>query len=154
MERLRETHCPHKGKWTAPEKLHVTLVFLGNVETSLMPSIESAASGIRVPAFDLRLDWLHTAPGKGMVWLAPRAGPPELFALVDALKSSLTGLGLEIERRAYRPHVTLIRKLTRPFVPGEIEPVHWPVRSFALVESRPSPRGSEYIRVRVWRLRK
>ncbi|MCI0667462.1 MAG: RNA 2',3'-cyclic phosphodiesterase [Methylococcaceae bacterium] len=153
LERSRKDYCPHIGRWTPAENLHVTLVFLGNVAVRLIPSIEAAVSGIDARAFNLDLDWLRTAPGKGMVWLAPKEVPNELLELVDALKSSLEGLDLEIEKRAYRPHLTLIRKLPAPFEPREIEPIPWPVRSFTLVESRPSRGASEYLRARIWRLR-
>jgi 2'-5' RNA ligase len=87
------------------------------------------------------------------VWLAPRVVPHELSELVDRLKSALSGLGLEIESRAYRPHVTLIRKLPKPFDQSEIEPIHWPVNSFSLVESRASHGASEYIQSKIWSLR-
>ncbi|MGH8551495.1 MAG: RNA 2',3'-cyclic phosphodiesterase [Methylococcales bacterium] len=153
LQQSREMYCPRGGRWTAPENLHVTLVFLGNVAVQLIPSIETAASEIDANAFGLNLDWLRIAPGKGMVWLAPRVVPPELLELVDALRSSLSGLDFEIEQRAYRPHMTLIRKMPGIFDQREIEPVLWPVRSFALVESRHSRGGSEYIRSRIWRLR-
>lgn len=88
-----------------------------------------------------------------LTWLVPKTVPQELRDLVSALRISLDALDFEVEKRAYRPHVTLIRKLRAPFDPREIEAVDWPVGSFALVESRQSQGVSEYIRSKIWQLR-
>ncbi|MGR9105489.1 MAG: RNA 2',3'-cyclic phosphodiesterase [Gammaproteobacteria bacterium] len=153
LVRSRDLYCPHGGRWTPAEKLHVTLVFLGNVEVERIASVEASASRIDANAFEMRFDWLRAAPGRGMVWLAPRAVPQDLLDLVALLKSSLNDAGFETEKRAYRPHVTLIRKLREPFQAREIDAVHWPVESFALVESRQSEGSSRYLPTRIWRLR-
>jgi RNA 2',3'-cyclic 3'-phosphodiesterase len=152
LQQARTVFCPQDGRWTRPENLHMTLVFLGNIAVDQIPLIEAAAAKIGTSPFRMRLNWIRTAPAKGMVWLAPGVVPQGLMDLESALKSSLEAVDFEVEKRAYRPHVTLIRKLSARFEPRAIEAVDWPVDSFALVESNPSRSGSDYIRRRIWRL--
>ncbi len=154
IQQSRKMVCPSSGRWTRPENLHATLIFLGDVPIQRIPAIENAVSEIETKAFEMRLDSVMSAPVKGMVWLAPNLVPHELLHLVFALQSSIVDLGFEIEQRHYQPHVTLIRKLPEAFDQRQIDdPVHWPVTSFALVESRQSRGSPVYIRSKVWRLR-
>lgn len=131
----------------------MTLVFLGNVAVERIPEVEAAASKVATAPFRMQLDRLRPAPAKGMIWLVPTIIPQELMGLESLLKSSLEAVDIEVEKRPYRPHITLIRKLPAPFDPCEIEAVDWPVGSFALVESRQSQGASDYIRCRIWQLR-
>ncbi len=130
----------------------MTLVFLGNVAVEQISQVEAAASRLAMKPFRMQLDWFGSAPARGMVWLAPGVYPPELMDLESALKYALEVMNIEVEKRAYRPHVTLIRKLSARFDPREIEAVDWPVSSFALVQSNQSPGISDYILCRTWRL--
>jgi len=70
--------------------------------------------------------------------------PPALQSLVDAQNSLLSDLDITVEDRAYRPHITVVRR-ARPFEtqrlaqPAEIE---W--TGFELVESISQPGGATY----------
>ena len=58
--------------------------------------------------------------------------------------------GFRAEERVYRPHVTLARR-ARP-VAAEVEPVRFPVRELALVESFPEARNVHYEVLERWPL--
>lgn len=117
----------------APAQLHLTLHFLGNVPRARIPLLCSA---LRVPfqRHELRFSRCELWPG-GVLVAAPDAVPPALSDLRAALGEALRGMGLPVEARAFRPHITLARRFTGPVPPALTKPLAWPVRRFALVES-------------------
>ncbi len=56
------------------------------------------------------------------------------------------------ERRPYRAHLTLARKVGKAPRSQAIEAIQWPVNEFCLVQSRTLPTGAEYAVLRTWPL--
>jgi len=114
-------------------QLHLTLHFLGPVPVA---HLELLRRGLAVDwrAFELRFGeprlWRH-----GLAVLEPVAPPPGLLALHQALGSALSALGLLVEARQFRPHVTLARRAGQSLPPRSVPTMAWRVRSYALVES-------------------
>ena len=151
MERVQHRFKSYRARWTKPEKLHVTLVFLGDVDAVRVPAVIDAASGLRVNPFHLVLDYAMPIYRSGMLWLTPRQPPDELGSLVKELTTRLQPCGFEPEARRFRPHVTLARKLSGKPNCQQIDPIDWPIDSFALVESKTDKIGSHYVVREVWR---
>lgn len=98
------------GRPADPEQLHLTLAFLGEQPDDLIEEAHWALDGLRPPAFELRLAGLDTFGSRGQLVLwagVADAGP--LKALQARVMSALHGAGLPLERRRFRPHVTLAR---------------------------------------------
>jgi RNA 2',3'-cyclic 3'-phosphodiesterase len=152
MESVQHRFKRYQACWTRPDKLHVTLVFLGNVEAARVPNAVEAAAGLRGSPFHLVLDYAMPIYRSGMLWLTPKQLPDELNSLVKELTTRLQPCGFEPEARRFRPHVTLARKLSGKPNCQEIDPIDWPIDSFALVESKTDNAGSHYIVREVWRL--
>jgi 2'-5' RNA ligase len=100
-------------RWVAPDALHLTLNFLGEVAEGRAAEVESAMERVaqRFPPFELRLRRLGAFPNFGrarVVWVGVDA-PPELGRLQAALTAGLAGLGFPPEDRPYSPHLTLGR---------------------------------------------
>ncbi|MFW6132293.1 MAG: RNA 2',3'-cyclic phosphodiesterase [Planctomycetota bacterium] len=113
-----ERSVPRRGakiRWTAPDNLHVTLHFLGEVEderlTELCETIAAAAGEIE--PFDFAVEGALCVPAGGrklrMIWANVAEQTGRLAALHAALGNVLEGLGFRQERRAFRPHITLAR---------------------------------------------
>ena len=66
-----------------------------------------------------------------------------LAALQAALAEALRAADFALERRAFRPHVTLVRQPVRRAAPVPAA-VAWPFHDFVLVESRAGPARSQY----------
>ncbi|WP_376696577.1 RNA 2',3'-cyclic phosphodiesterase [Wenzhouxiangella sp. EGI_FJ10305] len=129
--------------------LHLTLLFLGDQPAERLGEFEAAADAIRGKPCELRLDRFGWFPGAGVLWLGGEA-PETLQALQAALYARIGELGIDLDRRPFRPHVTLFRKVARrPDLPTP-SPLSWPVREFALVESIP---GQPYRRIGRWSIR-
>jgi len=114
--------------------LHLTLLFLGDQPAERLDDIETAAVGVSASPCELVLDRFGWFAGARVVWLGGEP-PDPLRALHSALSGRMSALGLAVDERAFRPHVTLFRKVApRPELP-EVTPLRWPVRDFALIES-------------------
>jgi 2'-5' RNA ligase len=65
--------------------------------------------------------------------------PPGLAALHATLAHTLGALGLRIDERPFRPHVTLARHAQGTPLPAEGPRWTWPVNGYALVHSVRGP---------------
>ena len=117
-----------------PERLHLTLHFIGPVPTVRLPEI---ARGLSVPMrrFELHLDHAELWP-RGLAVLFADRVPDALAELHAGLQAGLQRLALPTETRPYRPHVTLARKAKGAVAPGGPAPSRWSVHGYALVQSR------------------
>jgi len=128
---------PGAARPTATDKLHLTLHFLGGVAAGRLPALRAALAVEPVSPFDLQLDAVRNWRG-GLVVLQPSTPPPELGRLHAALGEVLLGLGLAVERRTYRPHVTLARDCPAPLPPSPPgAPLRWRIDGHVLVQSAP-----------------
>ena len=94
-----------RGSFTRPENLHLTLAFLGDT-----PRCRDAArvlAGLEGRSFPLTLSGLGAF---GDVWWAGVAPSAPLEALAQCLQQRLRETGFPLERRPFRPHITLLRR--------------------------------------------
>lgn len=134
-----------KSKPLAANRLHVTLLHLGNFAGGLPPArvdaAMNAAASIRMAPFSVDFDSALSfalKPRPGPLVLIGGEGVVGLHALHDALRPALQNAGFGDRAvstgTSYTPHVTLAYGMpwiaTRP-----VETVSWNVREFALVHS-------------------
>ena len=148
----RDVQAQCGGRATRPEKLHLTLFFLGDVERTRLAEVQAAAAARRAARFDLVLDRLGYFRRARIAWLGAEDCPPALTSLVARLTRNLARAGIEGEDRPYVPHITLAREAARQ--PGGIvfDPVIWPADAFVLVESVRGRSGPTYEIVERWQL--
>ncbi|MGZ8189111.1 MAG: RNA 2',3'-cyclic phosphodiesterase [Methylosarcina sp.] len=147
---LAKTLSRSGGKPVLPENLHVTLVFLGGIDAETEAAVTEAASAIAVPKVAITFDRVDYWRKPRILCLTGRTEDGELKNLVAELNAASRTLGIEVDRRPYTPHVTLIRKAREP---KEItfEPILWRAESFCLVESHTLPEGVEYRVIQEWK---
>lgn len=155
-ERVLALSAPWRGalrcRWTPPEKLHLTLAFLGDVMADRRPELEAVGASLRLSApCRLRFDRLELWPRPQVLCLVGEA-PESLRELVAELNRSLAAAGFATERRPYRPHLTLARHLRRMPEATAFEPIGWQASSLRLVESRPELPGAPYFSLKSWDL--
>ena len=105
------------GNFVKKDNFHITLHFLGNVAPSNLIYIQSAMDQIAsLSAPELQVTQFAMLRASDIVCAKLRQSA-ELLTLHDTLGEKLEANGFEVEHRAYRPHVTLIRKknFTLPF---------------------------------------
>ncbi|MFL5340787.1 MAG: RNA 2',3'-cyclic phosphodiesterase [Gemmataceae bacterium] len=105
-------------KWVEPENLHVTLLFLGEVDARATLDVCRAVQAVTsaVPPFPLEFSVLGGFPNlrrPRTLWIGIGEGMAELVSLHDALENALLELGCyRREDRAFTPHLTLGRTKT------------------------------------------
>jgi 2'-5' RNA ligase len=113
QENLAKTGAP--VKWVEPENLHVTLLFLGEVDQrGLVPVCRAvAAVAVQSAAFTISVETAGAFPSPRRprtLWVGVGSGSAEVTALHDALETPLLELGCyRREDRVYAPHLTLGR---------------------------------------------
>ncbi len=152
QERIDRHLILSNGRAEPIGNLHVTLVFIGDVEAGRVTAVERAVAGIPGAAFELSLERVGYWGRPRILWLGPREVPPPLYALVGHLRAAVGACGFAAETRPYLPHMTLARKVSRPPRVDAIEPVRWSVSSYSLMESVPAAGRSAYLVLNSWPL--
>lgn len=141
------------GRKVPSERLHLTLAFLGGVDSDTRDCLIAAADTIDLPPFTLQLDKFGFWRRPQVVWLGSEEVPEGLSSLLSALNGAIRQCGLEPESRPFRTHLTLLRKAHRPPRQREVEPMAWTVERFVLVASETRPEGAVYEILKCWELK-
>jgi 2'-5' RNA ligase len=99
-------------RWVRPEGMHITLKFIGHVDTAKLPEIQSALAPIRSESrveIDIRgAGFFPDSKGPRVLWCGVQASP-NLAALAAEIDHALIRLEIPAEARAFKPHLTLAR---------------------------------------------
>jgi 2'-5' RNA ligase len=132
------------GRPVPATNLHLTLAFLGNQPAASFDDIVAGASAVRAPRISLALDRFGHWPKPRVLWIGPTECPGALTELSVALWDRMATLGIERERKPFRAHVTLARKVAAlPELPTP-SPLIWNASSFTLIESVTEQSGAVY----------
>jgi len=142
--------------WVTPDRMHVTLRFLGDVETGVAAAVAGIlAPPLNTPPFTLTVGSPGVFPARGAprtCWLSIATGLDSLRALEAEIAVRLEELAMPREPRPFTPHVTVARVrdlaglrgtswLQRVSVPAD---AGGEVDAITLFESRLSPKGPVY----------
>jgi 2'-5' RNA ligase len=141
-----------RGRPVPANNYHLTLNFLGGVETAGLEAIRVAAAGLRATPFELKVDCHGHWPKPGVAWLGCRQTPPAAGALARTLDAALEPLGFKPDPRPFRPHLTVLRDCRRCDWDGSPVTVGWRVEDFALVKSETLESGPRYELLERWPL--
>jgi len=103
-------------RWLPPENYHLTLRFIGEVETWRAEEADAALATIRAPGFELALRGVgHFDKGGRICSLWVGVERNEALAFLQAkVETALQRAGFEPDRRRFAPHVTLARTERAP----------------------------------------
>ena len=154
-----QAHGSRRIRWVAPEQLHVTLRFLGELAEA---EAEAVRGVFRAPfetgAFTARVSGLGCFPASGpprVVWLGIDEGREAMVALRTELERRLASVGHPPETRPFSVHLTLGRMMKGWPARGRLEVARaladvrpdtprWAVDRVVLYESRQTHRGARY----------
>ena len=149
--------APHSRiSWVAPDRLHVTIRFIGHVDDDKAPAIaEALVPAIGIEPFDLTIAGVAVFPSKGpprVIWAGLSSGEDRLGAIERVVSDRLAALGVAPEDRAFTPHLTLarVREAGGLRSPALLEGLDQTalgstrVDAITLFESRLSPKGPTY----------
>ena len=104
-----------KVKWVAPELLHVTMKFLGDVADDCLAEVCEAGARAAAEAqpFDFAVRRVVCVPPGGrqlrMIWVGVEYEPGTMDRLAERLENAMEPLGFPREKRKFHPHITLAR---------------------------------------------
>src|SRR3546814_757709 len=104
------------ARWVAPENLHLTLRFIGEVDGRDAEDIDVALSGIHLPRFAIALSGVgEFGDGRRLrsVWVGVEASDM-LDRLHAKVEQAVQRAGQPPEQRKFKPHVTLARFKSHP----------------------------------------
>lgn len=144
------------ARWVPAENFHVTLCFAGEVHGAAMKDLEEELSDIAGPRFPIEVAGVEQFSSgkqpKALVALVAKSG--RLDWLNQKVSTVARNCGIEIDRRKFRPHVTLARFSTGAETGHHIAQFMashsnfhagpWIADHFALYSSRRSSGGSVY----------
>jgi 2'-5' RNA ligase len=151
------------AKWVKRPQLHLTLRFIGEVETPKFKAIGDTLREVQAQAFEMRLNGVGRFPAKGtprVLWVGVDETPP-LLTLYQQIEGALAKLDYPPEERPFSAHITLARFKEPPnrdhveryltkhqAFQTEVIAVH----EFVLFSSLLSPQGPSYKVERVYAL--
>lgn len=147
-------------RWVKDEGIHITVKFLGEIEESTAEAMQSALApiGAAFKPFHARLAGLGAFPSARaarVIVVKLKEGVEDSQALFAEVEERLASLGVEREKRAFTPHVTLgRRRIPRPFPNGDPMPIEereFLIEQLVLYKSTLMPGGAIY--APIWRIK-
>jgi 2'-5' RNA ligase len=141
------------ARWLSDEQIHLTLRFIGEVDRHAAHDIHAALGAVHHSGFEISVKGLGAFDRRGhaeVVWAGVAPHEP-LLALHKKVDQALVRVGIEPDRRAFHPHITLAR-LGRAAGPiggflggaGTLSTAPFTIGAFELLESRLTPEGPVY----------
>jgi 2'-5' RNA ligase len=149
----RDLPASNAFRLIGPEKLHITLKFLGNVAEDDLIRVEQALEQLRGrhEPFEVSTSGFGAFPSEKkarVLWAGVGDGSGPLRAVAQSVDDLLEPAGFEREKRPYMPHLTLGRARGQGAkLAGEsVDPpaLRFSVSSVDLVESVPGKGGVTY----------
>lgn len=155
------------ASWVKPGNIHLTVVFMGDVNEKDIPGIIASIDNVAVQyePFNISLGGMGLFPDirrPRVIWLGLDGEIEKLASLRDDLQKSLESFGVEQEKRTFKPHLTLgrFRRSTREKShlkkileeSGRITGPTGRLDELILFKSELRPGGSVYERLHSWAL--
>ena len=153
---LQKAHAP--VTWVKPERIHLTLKFLGDVALDRIAEIQKSLEGIAglLPPFRLQPSGCGAFPTikqMRVIWVGLRGDGGGLNSLQRAVEEAMVHLGFKREERPFRPHLTVgrvkgrqrLRSLQELLVDSQnFEAEAFDVMELVLYKSELRPEGARY----------
>ena len=141
--------APPGARLVPPGNLHITVAFLGARPAVELDPIVGALveSALESRPFELEVRAYRETPRVGMLVLGESEGGNVVVSLAERMQDRLAALGVyEPERRAWTPHVTVLRFRERPRLSPPLPDLGAVCPSeLALYHSVLRPSGAQYV---------
>jgi RNA 2',3'-cyclic 3'-phosphodiesterase len=135
-----------------PENYHVTLCFVGNIEDSQVATLRRIGELHTMQPGLIVLDRLEFWKESRVIVAASHAASTKLQALSAYLAAECARFRPAIRNELWRPHVTLLRKVSQATVLQTMSQIEWLADSFCLMQSQRAGGRSVYTVVERWPL--
>jgi len=162
-------HCfavidnPSDYRWEDRDKIHLTLKFIGEVKEELLPAIQKEIEFLKsYSAFECEISkfGFFFRSGEAKILWCNLDTDDSIISLVDELNKRLGKFNIEIEKRKFKGHLTLMRikkKVSEEFIKRfkdyKFNPLKFRTNEIALIQSVLKPTGSEYKVLKIYELK-
>jgi len=162
--RLRED-CKDSGidvRWIAPQNMHITISFLGNVTEPMIQAIKDSMEFTcrKFPPIELEFSGLGAFPSPAepqVIWVGVKEKTGALLRFHADIIKVLKSTGFKLDDKPFQPHVTIGRvKSSVPLSEELLTPQEAPVfgrttvKELLCYRSDLSPKGADYYML--WKL--
>jgi 2'-5' RNA ligase len=145
-----QSRIDHSGRAVPPANFHVTLAFLGMQPAAVIPDLSALAGRLRLEPCRVVMDQVGRFSRAGVMWLGASALPDPLRRFQQDLLDALQAAGVGHDPKPWTFHLTLYRRLRKPFPTLSPVAIEWSVKGFDLVESAAAKKGVEYHSIGHW----
>jgi 2'-5' RNA ligase len=144
-------------KWVDPGNIHLTLKFLGSVDTKKVGNVRSLIKSLndRFTVIGSGIGSIGAFPNLSrpqVVWAGLSKGQQEISALFNELEDGLVKLDFPKDQRKFSPHLTLgrvrsgcnLRELSERIRYYALAPNDFIINEMAFFKSTLTPRGAMY----------
>ena len=166
IENLRGEFWQIRVGWEKPEKLHLTLKFLGDIDNEQLKNLTEVVekTARQISDFKLRISDTGVFPSPRnarILWLGLKDERGSLQSLNEILESECEAVGFAREKRNFKAHLTIARlrepqksrELAQKHLQNEFEAVEFEAREVVIYESKLLLQGSVYSVVSKHKLR-
>jgi 2'-5' RNA ligase len=143
-----QKHTP-RGNFTEKDNFHITLAFVGEVESkqigNLKEAAKNAAAKLNFPPIKAKIEGLGTfaRPGDELLWVGVKTEPENILAAINkAITDELARFKIKLQGNdKFHPHVTIARKAgfyesSKIAIPQiKFAPIDFTIDSITLMES-------------------
>jgi 2'-5' RNA ligase len=157
INRLREAVPDAQASWSREENIHLTLKFLGEIQTPRVNSLSSSATRAvaAFSPFQITVEETGVFPKPGtprVLWIGVKDVSGKLAELHNCLEEECARAGFAREERPFHPHLTIarlrkpqgVRTLAAAHEEMRFEAVAVAVAELLVIRSEPSGAGSRY----------
>ena len=131
-----------RGNYTPEENLHLTLAFIGEYPGAA--PILDALNSVTFTPFELSLEGMGCF---GDLWWGGVRESAPLAAVARRVRRALAENEIPFDRKRFSPHITLIRKASRPAAGISIPPERMTVEAISLMRSDRGRNGMIYTEI-------
>lgn len=105
------------ARWVPVDQLHLTVRFIGEVDSDLFREIQDTLHTVKVKPITLTFQGIGFFPSlkrARILWIGVKKND-QLIQLHNEVESAVTNLGLEPENKKFVPHITLARLKSTSF---------------------------------------
>ena len=154
---LRNEFSKLRVSWARPEKLHLTLKFIGDTDKNWLRKLERAVSAVAGShtSIDLSISGTGVFPSARkprVLWLGIKGNTETLRKVSQEIEAEYEKLGFAHDKREFSPHLTIARlrepriarELVEKHLAQQFKAVKFSASELVLYESSFLPTGSVY----------
>lgn len=151
-------------KWEPSRKLHLTLKFIGDVNTEIKDLISNELNFLEthpeVYYTIQKFDFFYRE-GKPIILWAGLETDNSMLTLIDEINVRLQKFSISAVSNKFKPHITILRMkndlgsdFVNSFKNFSFKPIHFTANSITFYKSELTQHGSKYIAIKNYKLKK